>query len=431
MSQSERASPARAWFTRWWKDLLLALLLGILGGVGSFQASRQVPSVVTQRAAQNAWFDADSHRIYRNLTKKGVPQKGTRKHPLFPLATVRQVKFFGQLGLPQIEAVRAFQAVTTAGWLIALFLLLRAMGCRKLDASLFSALGGVSAALLFWSTVPETYLQSSVSILVGLLLAAAVTRRSAEATEQYSGRRELILLSLASAVTLSMTVTNWMVGLAAALTHATWKRALLVSVTGLALVTGLWAVQRTAFPETKFFLERDPSDRQFFLRSETGGPLAIGKVLLLDTMVLSRPELTTHPLRAEHRILNVQQSPLGSGGPLGAAGTALWVALLGLGGYVLVSRKEHGRMRLLVGMALFGQVTLHLLFGVVTFLYALNVLPLLLLVAAQGSVTHRTRPFALGLAAALLVCAAVNNVQQFGAATQMMAETRWANTIQE
>ena len=68
--------------------------------------------------------------------------------------------------------------------------------------------------------------------------------------------------------------------------------------------------------------------------------------------------------------------------------------------------------------ALLGQWGLHQVYGgEETFLYALHWVPLLVLVAAAGTLT-RWRPLALGLAAVVLVGAGVNNRQQFRYAVQ-------------
>ena len=80
---------------------------------------------------------------------------------------------------------------------------------------------------------------------------------------------------VASALTLSFTVTNWMVGLLVSLARWPWKQAVQLSVNALCLVVLLWGVQKFIFPSSEFSsatarrprlsITRSPGDLQYCL----------------------------------------------------------------------------------------------------------------------------------------------------------------------
>lgn len=114
--------------------------------------------------------------------------------------------------------------------------------------------------------------------------------------------------------------------------------------------------------------------------------------------------------------LTFQFSTPGSGGPLGLVAVILWSGLLLNGLWRLVTLDHHLRFRLVLGSMLAFEVLLHMLYGEETFVYSLNFMPLLLAVAACGALAPGRR-IVTGVAAVLVVCVALNNWQQFQAAT--------------
>jgi hypothetical protein len=117
--------------------------------------------------------------------------------------------------------------------------------------------------------------------------------------------------------------------------------------------------------------------------------------------------------------MTTQASIPGSGSLWGTIAVVLWTALLGLGLWGLFSVKQHPKLRLVLGLTLLGQLLLHTLYGSETFLYALHLAPLLVMLAAFSLLT-RARPLALVLAAMLVLTAGVNNSLQFQKATDLL-----------
>jgi hypothetical protein len=83
----------------------------------------------------------------------------------------------------------------------ALYSVLRLFGCRQLDTALFTTLAAVSASSVFFLTIPETYVYGSLTILLALGMVLLTRERLLHP----------FWFVVMSAMTLSMTVTNWMV----------------------------------------------------------------------------------------------------------------------------------------------------------------------------------------------------------------------------
>ena len=148
------------------------------------------------------WFNADISKIVAMASDPRTFQDFvTSEHPLIVLAMYPPVTVLRAAGLTVLEAVRAYWAIIAALWVAMLFILLRALGCRPADATLFTIMAMTSAAFFFWSVVPEAFSLGSLAILVVLYLSAVAHR-----TQSPLGAYMVINL-----VSLSITLTNWMV----------------------------------------------------------------------------------------------------------------------------------------------------------------------------------------------------------------------------
>ena len=390
-------------------DTLVAALLAAAACAASWQGARRLPSAITvHRFFIDEWFEADSPRVFSDMVNTMGPHNATSQHPLFPLAAACPVRVLERCGLSPLEAVRGVIAGVAGLWLAALFALLRWLGCRRLDAALFSILGAVSASAICWFVVPETWAFGSVTILLALGVAARSMTRAVPVGWHV----------LASAATLSMTVTNWMVGLLATVVQFPWRRAAQITVNAFVVVVALWAVQMRLFPTSRFFI-RPQVNTSWVLQPESAEPLRVLGAFVFHPMVMPAVDETGQRDRPWAR-LTVQDSLPGSGGVWGAVGAALWAILLGLGAWGLARSRPRRQMALVIGLALAGQLGLHLVYGAEeTFLYSLHWLPLLIAVAACSVLTPARRP-ALVMAGALAVCALVNNTAQWRKAARFV-----------
>jgi len=118
-------------------------------------------------------------------------------------------------------------------------------------------------------------------------------------------------------------------------------------------------------------------------------------------------------------VVTNQRSQPGESLPMeGVIAAGGWVVLLGLGiwGGLRSQAQRPVALALLAMMA--SQSVLHVVYGEVTFLYAMDHLPILLMLAAMGWFSPRPR-FALSLAAILVGCLAFSNAATFHQATDL------------
>jgi hypothetical protein len=394
-------------------DILVVVVLAALAGLASYEGQRLVGSFIALGPnSWNVWFEDDSPRVFDNMV---VGRTGghyrTDVHPLFSLAAYAPTYVLRKVaGMDNIHAVRIVFAGIAAAWLGVLFILLRLIGCHRFDATLFSVLGATSAVAVFWFTVPETYSFGSLSILLGLSVIALAEYRNLS-----SG-----WFLVCNALTLSMTKTNWMVGLFGTFAHYSWKRAFRIAVSALCLVVVLWGVERLLFPTANFFIggEEKEATKYVFLRT-SGGPLKVFSSFIFHSMIMPAIRVVVKPEKQPWPTMSTQMSLPGSGSLWGAAGVVIWAALLAFGIWALFGMKRHSRFGIVLGLTILGQLGLHLLYGDETFLYGLHFGPLLVVLAALTTLT-RARYLALVLAGALTLVAGVNNGLEFRRALQFV-----------
>ncbi|NJK52355.1 MAG: hypothetical protein HC936_05145 [Leptolyngbyaceae cyanobacterium SU_3_3] len=273
---------------------------------------------------------------------------------------------------------------------------------------LFSFLGATSAAAIFWFTVPETYSFGSLSILLALCF-VVLTENHPFSSLWYVA---------VSALTLSFTITNWMVGILVAAVNHHWKQSLQINVNAFALVTLLWGVQKYMFSSAVFFLGDKEEGRRIYIFRSASDYLTIIKSFFSDTIIMPAIQLTENIEQPEWPYISVQASAPGSGSMWGFLAVGLWMSLLGLGVWGCLSSKKYTKFRLVLGLSLLGLLLLHFVYGgPYTFLYSLHFAPLLIILAAFSTLTQ-ARLVGLILAGIIIISAGINNVQLFHKATE-------------
>jgi hypothetical protein len=399
---------------QWRLDIVILAFLLIEASLISYAGSQLINPVILKDYTEDVWFGADIERVFANLTNAASSYDRIKVHPLFPILAFPIVKLLMLwLGLPPTEAVRIFVAATTAVWAGLLFVTLRLIGCRRLDAALFGVLLLSSAATLFWTVIPETFLLGSVTMLAALCFAALNQSR-----QQSWGWCMVV-----SALTLSVTTTNWMVGLAATAVTQTWRRSLWITAGALGLVMAVWRIQHRFFPTAPFFIGNFGEEAHYFLPAASGGPLRVLSGFMFHPIVM--PALKVIPSnrnQPDWPMLSVQLANPGSGGFFGAVSIGLWVAMLLLGLWSCFAIKQHLPFRLVLGAGLLGQLSLYLVYGEETFLYATHIAPFLLGACALCTLT-RFRIVTLLLTVLLIVNVSLNNSIQFAHAAAFLNHT--------
>src|ERR1700730_207404 len=314
---------------------------------------------LTDTRADDVWFEADVARVYNDMSSPGANHKRTNVHPLFPLVTIPLVGVCVKVfGLNKMQAVRVVIAAAAAVWIGLFYTLLRLLRCRRLDAVIFSLVAASSAAAMFWSAIPETYLFGSVTIIAVLIIAAVAERRPVPAW-----------LDVAiGAASLSILVTNFMVWLASLVSRHRLQRAVQLACNALVAVVLLWAIEKYFLPSAQFFLGG---------HEKTGAP-PLGSalaVIFLHSMVA--PEAWNLPNESGFwPILSFQHTALGQIGVLKVVAIASWLCLLCAAGWALARVPQYPRFRAMLALSIAVQVALHIVFGNETFLYALDWVPL-------------------------------------------------------
>ena len=269
-----------------------------------------------------------------------------------------------------------------------------------LDASLFAAVAATSAGVLFWFSVPESFGLAGLGVAIALLVASA----------PHPSGAALVAACVASA---SCILTNGIVGALATFAHhprpRQWLRAIAIGAAAFAALAALWLLQERG-RDTPFFL----SDR-LFEYEEHLYPVTLDRTAQVLQGLLFHAVVAPEPQGARPSFRRV---PIATNGPVGAVATLAWLALLGLGtarSVELARRGERPLAATAIG-ALALAVTMHLTLGREMFLYAMDVLPLLLTLAAASACLPRGRGWVRALVGLLLLTGTVNNVRQFQSA---------------
>jgi len=381
------------------RDIAIAVLLFLFASLTSHFGGLQLNLFGIMH--QDVWFHADIGIVYDNMTDSHSAHSRTNVHPIFSLATAPVVSVLSALGMQKVAAVRLFVACIAGLWLTSFYIILRLLSLRRMDATVFSLLASVSAAAVFWTTVPEKFLFGSLSILVVLAFTALTETRVFRAG-YYVG---------ISALSLSMTVTNWMSGIIATLANHSFRRTIRITIDAFVVITVLWAVQNVMFPTSEFFLF-PLGEHEFMLVDSAGGISNKMTVFFLHSVVTPEIQIRPNHWGPFWPFFSVQFSTIGSSGLVGWAASIIWLLLFTFGAWIAFHNTAHRKFKIALAAIIAGQLLLHLIYGDETFLYSLHWAPLLILTATFG-LTSAYRPWVLIGAVLLTAGLAFNNLTQF------------------
>jgi hypothetical protein len=387
----------------WSPGLALGLVVALLALVTFHRLDPRLLAVPT---GNDVWFEGDLPTVFRNLTNRWSDQTRNANHPLFPLFGTVPVGALRTAGLTPLGAVSAFVAAVAGAWAAVLYATLRLSGLRALDATIFTVAGAASAAAMFWLTVPECAALGSLTVLIALLAAVLADRGRLGSTAEV----------LASAATLSITVTHWLAGLLLVLRRHRPLEALQLTVNAFAIVVALWSIQRVVVPSADFFIGY-AGHSGFILRPESCSPSCVVTVLTTHAAVM--PEIST---RAEPKwgdVMTIQRAGLGSGGAIAVAARLAWLGLLACGAASV--RHLSPTLRLVALGGLGGQLALHVVYGEETFLYTLSAMPLLIVIASAATKSAARRAVLL-LAVVFIAAGGWTNARQLNRALRFFEQ---------
>lgn len=393
-----------------WLDGLLAVFCLVAGAMLAYALSQRLDAQIYADNANNVWFQADLQRTFSNMVDTNGEHYRTKVHPIASLVTITLTSLVRTVWPSNLlDAALRFEALAAGLWAAGLYLLYRQLAGGRIAALAFAGLGVSSAAFMFWFSVAETYGLGSLTILLVLLLAA----RSANETP--SSRT----LFAANAVSLSMTVTNWMVGLAFTFSSLPWRKAVRIAFTAVAFIALLALIQKLLIPSSKLFFLGSREELMYVNRQESGGIFEKLAALLLHGFAM--PQIDVKAVgQGSLAMLSVQFARPSSGSVYGIPALLLWGCLLGIG--IWGAFRVKGRVVLVrvIAITIAGQVVLHLLYGEETFLYALNLMPVLIALAMLG----RFAPCGIvapWIAVAAMTFGFANNLAAFSAASESIS----------
>ncbi|MBU3261788.1 hypothetical protein KPG71_17315 [Roseovarius sp. PS-C2] len=391
-------------------DLLLVAVIAVFLGGATFILAHQMPEHATHPTFDTgAWFESDLARVKKTMTARGPHNYRTYVHPLQTLLMYVPTKAMIIAGLSEITAVMLYLATIAGLWGGLLYATLRGLGLRRPDAIVFTALGASTSASVFWFPVPESYGVGALSLMITFALGVAIFRYKLPA----------FIHAVASASSLSIATTNWMAGILLAFSANSYKRAIRITLDALLIVTVLFAVQKVIDPNSQFFVPGS-HEWSFVLHESAGGPL--NKVIVFFLYGVAMPaipnlENAASPDWAGLTIQTVMPSQLA---PAAIAGLLAWMTLLVIGVKFAcrtgVSRGLFHVLSLYIAFELF----LHLVYGDETFLFSLNYVPAMVLVAGCSALSSR-RVTVLALALICTGLLAYNNLTMYVSATAELA----------
>lgn len=383
-------------------DSVFMLCIGAVAAVAATYAYWSLIPDVLHYSTWDYWFEGDPPAAVSQMSERwSAHHHRTSHHPLFSLLVSMPVQTLQALpGIGTVGAVGVAIAVVAALSSGILFATFRLIGLRRLDAGVFTALAASSSSAIFWFPVPESYSFGALSIVAAIAVAALHERRFLVPNW---------LFGAASAATLSFTSTNWTVGLAMLSASLQRRKAVIIAVASALVVAGLWVAQKVVYPLSDNPLNLTTDAESIYLFNEEAlGLWAKARAFFIHSVVM--PEVgSAYGFR-----LSVQGASIAGSGALHAAATALWIALLTAGGWAAMRLRSSSTMRVLL-LSLLGQLVLHLVFGIETFLYSAHFGPLLVTTCAFAAVTPLRR-FVMPVAGTLAILCAVNNLERFGAA---------------
>ncbi|MCR6660110.1 MAG: hypothetical protein NVV72_12500 [Asticcacaulis sp.] len=389
-------------------DLLIAAcfcLIAICIAVSGFSLTSHEPGLLEYK---NIWFQADIARVIDNMTNRGGSHWRTSVHPITSILLYPIGGLLTTLGLSPTTAARMVVLLFCAlnGGMI--FLVLRRISLPRIPAAVFASLFLGSAAVIFWSAVVELYPIACTSLLMALFLMAPGHK---------SRRRWWIIVS---AFTLSITVTNWAAGLIATFVRWRLKPFLLISACVLGIVLALSITQFFLFKDARIFI--DPQGLKWDAVSfsepvmEKRGQLHTGWNPIGNVAVLYTASVVAPPARAENQggeLVETNQFGRFTGHtPAGLVAMIAWLGLLALGIWGAIQNRQAHTFSIGLGLMLLANGLLHSVYGEVTFLYAMHVIPMLTVLAAMSWFSP-ARYAGVALALVVIVAGGGNNIVQF------------------
>lgn len=355
-------------------DYWIAMGIGLAGMAIAAWASTKFDPRVNEY--WNIYFHADPNRVFNDLQLEPLDIGFRRQggvHPIFSILMYVPMQALAFVGFSQLMGFTIL-LVASAGFSTGLFYLaMRGLHLSRGAAVLFCGAFMASATFVHWVSFVETY---AFALLTGVIMLVVMT----------SSRYRPCYWILASAGTLSVTLTNWGLGLAAAFFHLSVRRFIFVSITAFFVVTGFAIIQKVVMPSSAlFFFPRVWfGETKFVAEKRDWSPIENLRAMVLTSAVAPVPAMEDDPTDygVFRLVSNQHSSAIGSA--VGGGAVICWAFLLASGVWGAWRTASHRAVAMSVGSFVLFQLALHTVYGDITFLYAANFFPALLVLVALG-----------------------------------------------
>ncbi len=229
-----------------------------------------------------------------------------------------------------------------------------------------------------------------------------------------------------SAFTLSITVTNWAAGLIATFVRLKLKPFLMISASVLAIVLALSIIQFFIFKDARIFIDphglkwdavsfSEPVMEKRGQLHEKWNPTGNLEVLYVTSVVAPPARIAK---QGAELIETNQLDGFTKGTYAGLIATIAWLALLVLGIWGAIRNRQAHIFSIGLGLMLLANGLLHSVYGEVTFLYAMHVIPMLTLLVAMSWFSPFRYAGAV-LALVVVIAGGSNNIVQLQQSTHL------------
>lgn len=378
-------------------DSAAVLVISSISIFISLTLSAKCPDILYEE--YNIWFGADINRVFSNIANyDSINLRRAHLHPIFSLLIFPIVQFLKFFGISSLGA--AYFLVSLSGALVSslIYITLRYQAIPILSCLLGSFVFLCSGAFIFWWSVIETFPIGAATISIVFVMLSMKIRTK-------------WIWILGTALTLSMTITNWIVGiLGVAFTFNRIKAIKILSI-GFISVLLLYIVQSFVFMDSK------PSDPRAEFVAESvylQGPKSTSELPQYFRKYTYRTiDFLTSPavVRKSKKNVNIKRSNFELD-LLRLVSISCWLLLFFVGlRKVLRSAQKNIFTKVLLSFVLF-QFLLHLFYGDHPFLYSAHYFPALIIIASYSLYGKHEKVFQL-VAAFFCVTALYSNVGNF------------------
>lgn len=389
------------------KEIILALLISSVTFFSVFTLYEEHQDILLHDGS-DAYFEADTARTFNIMTdRKSVLHYRSSVHPLVSLQTYIPTFIIKNMGVSFPLAVKIVICFIASMWAIFLYFLFRVIGNNLIQSTLLTLLGLTSASGIFWLTIPESFALGSISIICTLLIAGTSHHKKL-------GEKYFVFINIFS---FSVTITNWMAGIATTLATHKIKQTIKICFISLLIIISLWGIQKQIFPHTTFFIGSNEESRYLFFPDL----IRIKSTFinfLSHTVIAPEIKITSKTTSNGWPMLSFLNSSIAPNNLLAFSANVIWLTILAISAIAVQFMKDYKALRFTIYATILGQLLLHLFYGEELFLYSLHFLPLLLAVISLSLKTAASK-IVLPLVILIIPLLYSNNLDKFKTASQL------------